>query len=477
MNRLRASYGTEHAPIRLSELIKSKELHEIRDDHRTFYVTDQTYRIHREILDLVEKRNQIPAKIINQDALDQVLRSSSKTPDDSQIMAIHMALTLNLCSIKGGPGTGKSFTLNLIAEYLRLTTPGCDIRTAAFSARLARATAFKCGTKGMTLHALTKTRPGEEINGGIPIDKRITNIQIDETFSMTDIMLNRVLVLTPLTTPIILAGDPKQILPIGNSLACHDLVATNSIPNITLTSSHRTGKNSHLTHQIRRIENGHMPRRGPGLEIITITNQTRAKSSQSKATCAAQIYQRMKAMNKSCIVLCPDQYGDAGHANINKLIAGHPTPELDDEIITIAADSRPRAIGEEPRWINGEKGIVTDAKNGEIEISFDDGKIEIFDQTSPVIALGYAMSGHRGQGLEYDTAVIILESRHIKQIDRQYLTSVLSRAPQCWIIADPGILEKTVAKDGTKSRPHIISTLVNQNKSNRHPADSSYNIS
>ncbi len=418
-------------------------------------VPERDYLVHREIVDLIGYRGAAwTARLPDRTGL--WFAQHRPRLDPRQRAAFEGFPKHGTVIVHGGAGTGKTAVMAAIADYLLQTEPKRRIIVSAFSARIAMATAARCKAEGFTTHALTGTKPGTDTYGGRTIPENVgAIILIDEAFASTPEMLLRILRLTPRSTRIGFFGDQGQILPIGQGRALHDLLAHNAIPNYQLLTSHRLGPRSHLSSQRDRILSGLPPLPGPGLRIIVNRENEGDRKGRASAVLAAKLFKASRANGYTCVVLAPTRFGFSGHIAINTLISGKPRPGEGDEVIAEAA--HPSGA-----WKNGERAIVVRYRYPAMTMAFEDGREVEADANDPTIALGYAMSGHRGQGLEYERSIVILDNAGRRLLTRQYLVSALTRAPDCVAIAEPGLLEYAISKDDLRHRPPILKSILDE---------------
>ena len=447
-----ARLGRQAGDAHVRSALASRSLRIVDTEDGRHIVPEAAYSVHERILEVIEARR---VAFRPPPPGDLAAWASRNHPDldADQREALRMVVLQGTCLMNGGPGTGKTRVLAAAAAYLRQAEPASRIVVTAFSARIAMSTARRCGAEGFTTHALTGTRPGTEMDNGRTIHASVGTIFLDEAFSTTPEMVLRLLRQAPREARVCLCGDETQILPIGGGRAVHDLLSSKALPGTTLRTSHRLGPGSHLAAQRDRIMSGLRPSQGDGLRIVSPSGGDPAERQRRKASWAAELYRGSRAAGLSCVVLTTTQFGPTGHVAINRAIAGCDRKAEGDEVITTAR--HPRGL-----WRNGQRGIVRSADGDALVVDFDDGMSVEADARDPTLALGYAFSGHRGQGLEYDRAVVILDMAGRKLLNRQYLVSTLSRARDCILIAEAELIAYAASRDDLRGRAAIMKSVL-----------------
>jgi exodeoxyribonuclease V alpha subunit len=459
---LSSRYGRNRAPEQLRVLLETKQLRLLDTDEGQRIINDRDYTLNEMILSAARSRGAVTMPPIPENIIRQTIESAAFQVTPEQEKAIRNALTNRLSIIIGGPGTGKSAILKLICQILnhKAHQPTCLV--AAFSARIAVKTADRCGTEGYTLHALTGTIPNSEQTFGQPINQTLAAVIIDEAFSVSPQMLSRLLAQVGWDTRLILVGDPGQMMPIEGGRTLHDLAQAGIVATTRLTLSHRlsgsepNSERSHLELQSDRLLDGFVPHSGPGLKIHTAHDDS---GGQLKARTAVRLFQGSVANGHTCVILTATRFGACGHIAINKLIVGNSMPSAGHELITTSRHP-------DNLWKNGEKCVVVAADEKMMELKFEDSKRVFCPRRHPGLAFGYAMSGHRGQGLEYDRVILILDRFGANLHSRQYVRSAITRAPSCIILTDPGLLERAAKRDDLNMRTPILKNIASRQNQN-----------
>ena len=199
--------------------------------------------------------------------LDRIEKREGIDLDDHQREAVYSAAGNGVLVITGGPGTGKTTTINAIIKYLEYE--GLEMRLAAPTGRAAKRMSEATGREAQTIHRML------ELSGG-PDDDRLrtqfernqdnpleTDVVIIDEMSMVDIyLMNALLKAIAVGTRLILVGDVNQLPSVGPGNVLKDIIDSECFQVVRLTKIFRQAlesdiiKNAHLINEGRQIELG-----------------------------------------------------------------------------------------------------------------------------------------------------------------------------------------------------------------------------
>lgn len=399
--------------------------------------------------------------------------------EDKQKQAITTALETGMLILTGGPGTGKTTTLNGIIELYE--RDGLKVALTAPTGRAAKRMSEITGKEAKTIHRLLEV---EWKDGDMPkFQRNLTNplpydaIIVDE-LSMVDIHLFASLLdAMKLGCRLIMVGDSDQLPAVGAGNVLHDLIDSGLIPVVALTEIFRQAMESLIVTNAHRIVKGENPELDINDNDFFFMNRPNVILTAStvidlytKRLPNAYGYDPLADIQ----ILCPSRKGEVGSVNLNNALQKriNPPDEFKNEFVRNGRVFRegdkvmqiknnydiPRVRNKEHGTgiFNGDIGILTQIKPAVrlMKIRFDDREaIYTFDHANQ-LELAYAVTVHKSQGSEYE-AVIIPACHVIPQLSyRNLLYTAVTRAKSKIIIV------------GTKE--DIYSMVANDKKIKRY---------
>ena len=397
--------------------------------------------------------------------LSKVENQASITLDEMQRKAVVEAVKNGVLVITGGPGTGKTTTINAIIRYFE--TEDMEILLAAPTGRAAKRMTEATGWEAVTIHRLLEL-------SGVPSDDRSTasferneenpleaDVIIIDEMSMVDIFLmNALLKAVSVGTRLILVGDINQLPSVGPGCVLKDIIRAGSCPVVQLTRIFRQASQSDI------IVNAHKINRG---EHVTLDNKSRdffflqrQDPNVILRVVLALVQEKMPryvdARPTDIQVLTPMRKGSLGVENLNEMLQRYlnpPSPEKNeketargrfregDKVMQIKNnyqiewEARNRygiAIDKGTGIFNGDMGIVQqiDLLAETMEVLFDDYRTVTYSfQMLEELELAYAVTIHKSQGSEYPAVVIPLLTGPRMLMNRNLLYTAVTRARSC----------------------------------------------
>ena len=397
--------------------------------------------------------------------LSKVEKQASITLDEMQRKAVVEAVKNGVLVITGGPGTGKTPTINAIIRYFE--TEDMEILLAAPTGRAAKRMTEATGWEAVTIHRLLEL-------SGVPSDDRSTasferneenpleaDVIIIDEMSMVDIFLmNALLKAVSVGTRLILVGDINQLPSVGPGCVLKDIIRAGSCPVVQLTRIFRQASQSDI------IVNAHKINRG---EHVTLDNKSRdffflqrQDPNVILRVVLALVQEKMPryvdARPTDIQVLTPMRKGSLGVENLNEMLQRYlnpPSPEKNeketargrfregDKVMQIKNnyqiewEARNRygiAIDKGTGIFNGDMGIVQqiDLLAETMEVLFDDYRTVTYSfQMLEELELAYAVTIHKSQGSEYPAVVIPLLTGPRMLMNRNLLYTAVTRARSC----------------------------------------------
>ena len=399
-------------------------------------------------------------------------------PDQRE--AILKAARSTVMLLTGGPGTGKTTTVNgILGLFDRL---GIKTVLAAPTGRAANRLKELCGREAATIHRLLETQYDPE-SGNLcfmhdesePL--KADAVVVDET-SMVDILLMAALLkaLKP-HCRLILVGDPDQLPSVGAGNLFSDLIRSGKVPTVRLTEIFRQARESLIIMNAHAINAGQLPE-------LTVKNKDffflqRRDMQRAVDTivdlCTRRLPQNMGIPADQIQVLSPTRKTDAGTAALNmRLQAALNPPSVDkqehkrgkilfrvgDRVMQIKNNydimwKKSEGFGVGTGVFNGDVGKVTDIDPGEetMTVVFDDRQVEYTFDLLGQLELAYAMTVHKSQGSEYRAVILSVSQANPYLLTRSILYTAVTRAKELLIlVGDPAVVQQMVENNRQSRR-------------------------
>ncbi|MCQ2460745.1 MAG: ATP-dependent RecD-like DNA helicase [Clostridia bacterium] len=345
--------------------------------------------------------------------------------------AIVTAVEKGVLILTGGPGTGKTTTLNGILELFE--NDGLNVVLCAPTGRAAQRMSEITGKEASTIHRLLEAERTSDDrmtfckNEQDPID---ADVVIVDELSMVDVVLfSALLSALPLGCRLIMVGDNDQLPAVGAGSVLHDLLESELLPVVELSEVFRQAMQSLIVSNAHAIVHGEEP------ELTRVDNDffhmERPSGSVAVGTIIDLYKNRLpKAYGYDPVrdieVLCPTKKGDCGSANLNRLLqeAVNPPAKGKEEIKSMARTFRE---GDKVmqiknnyniQWVkgkqkgegifNGDTGTLLEINRraGTMKIDFDGREALYPSETFKELELAYAMTVHKSQGSEFEAVIM-----------------------------------------------------------------------
>ncbi len=355
---------------------------------------------------------------------------------DNQKLAVQEAMTNGIYVITGGPGTGKTTTINSLIHIFNRY--GMKTVLAAPTGRAAKRITETSGFEAKTIHRLLEYNFSEN-EAAMRFNKNEENtiegdvIIVDE-MSMVDILLMNGLLkaITP-GTRLILVGDADQLPSVGAGNVLRDIINSEVIPFVKLNEIFRQARESLIVVNAHKINKGEYPDYNEKDKDFFFLRQS--NELQILETIKTLFHERLPKYYKECNpvrdiqILTPGRKGLLGTHHLNKELQqllnpaqSHISEKLikdklfreGDKVMQIKnnynAQWRKKDDFSEGQGIfNGDVGFIQkiDNEDGEMTVLFDDNKIVIYDFSQiEELELAYAVTVHKSQGSEFPIIIM-----------------------------------------------------------------------
>ena len=382
--------------------------------------------------------------------------------DEHQVQAVKEAVRNGLLVITGGPGTGKTTTINTIIRYFEME--GMDIFLAAPTGRAAKRMSETTGFEARTIHRMLELNGGMEGSAGFernetnPLE---TDLVIIDEMSMVDItLMNSLLKAIAPGTRLILVGDINQLPSVGPGSVLKDISQSEAFNVVMLTKIFRQASTSDIivnAHKINRgeevsLDNKSMDffflKRYEADIIINVVLQLVKQKLPKFVDATPYDIQVLTPMRKGLLGVerlngilqqylnPPDkskrekEHGDMVFREGDKVMQTKNNYQLEWEICTKFGLTVDKGMG----IFNGDMGIITEINDfaETLTVEFDEGrKVEYSYKLLDELELAYAITIHKSQGSEYPAVVIPLLSGPSMLMNRNLLYTAVTRARKC----------------------------------------------
>lgn len=411
--------------------------------------------------------------------IDREIENCEKTDGityaDLQKQAINSALTEGMLVLTGGPGTGKTTTLNAIIKILK--DKGKKVLLSAPTGRAAQRMSELTGDEAKTLHRLLEVSWDKHDNPVFNKNERnqlkCDALIVDEVSMVDTFIFESVMRALPLGCRLVLVGDSDQLPSVGPGNVLGDLIDSGIIPVVRLNEIFRQAQQSLIVTNAHKIVNGEMP-------VLSNTDkdffflQRNNKLDVTNVIIDLCVSRLPKAYGYSAFdniqVLSPSKKGELGTAELNSKLQNALNPKSDDkQEVTIG--SKTFRTGDKVmqiknnydiRWFkdngetgegifNGDIGIIEkiDKKTKIIKISFYDKTAAYTYESASDLDFAYAVTVHKSQGNEFDAVIIPMFQGPPQLYYRNLLYTAVTRAKKTLILV---------------GNPHTVEYMVNNNR-------------
>lgn len=382
--------------------------------------------------------------------------------DEHQMTAVKEAVRNGLLIITGGPGTGKTTTINTIIKYFEME--GLDIFLAAPTGRAAKRMSETTGFEARTIHRMLELNGGVDGAAGFERNEQNpleTDVVIIDEMSMVDIsLMHALLKAVAVGTRLILVGDVNQLPSVGPGSVLRDIIRSHECNVVMLTKIFRQASTSDIIVNAHKINQGEevmldnksmdffFLKRYDADVIISVVLQLIKQKLPKFVDATPYDIQVLTPMRKGLLgverlngilqrYLNPPspqkrekEHGDILFREGDKIMQTRNNYQLEWEIRTKYGLSVDKGTG----VFNGDMGIVREINDfaETMTVEFDEGRmVEYPYKLLDELELAYAITIHKSQGSEYPAVVIPLLSGPSMLMNRNLLYTAVTRARKC----------------------------------------------
>jgi exodeoxyribonuclease V alpha subunit len=379
-------------------------------------------------------------------ALPWVEAKTGKALSQSQRDAVGLVLSSKLAVITGGPGVGKTSTLDTILRIL--TAKAVRVLLAAPTGRAAKRMTEQTGIEAKTIHRLLEIDPkhgGFSRTEEIPLECDL--LVIDEA-SMVDVpLMNALTRAVPKHAALLLVGDVDQLPSVGPGQVLADLIASGRIPVARMTEVFRQAAESRIVTNAHRINSGHMPEAPTAGEPSDFYLVEIAEPEEGVAKLIEVVTNRIPRRFgldplRDIQVLAPMNRGVLGARNLNHELQRVLNPNPSDTIERFGWRFSPgdRVMETQNDYdrevFNGDLGSVLriDTDESALVVGFDDREVVYPFGELDTLVPAFATTIHKSQGSEYPAVVIPIVMAHYQMLARNLLYTGVTRGKRLVVL-------------------------------------------
>ncbi len=426
-----------------------------------------------------------------EDMMERRLRKVEETEqielDEMQHKAVIESIKHGLLVLTGGPGTGKTTTINTMIRFF--DSEGMSILLAAPTGRAAKRMTEATGYEAQTIHRLLEVNVNPEETDSVggfmrnrqnPLEADV--IIIDE-MSMVDLPLMHALLSAVVPgTRLVLVGDVDQLPSVGPGSVLKDIITSECFPVVTLTRIFRQAGESDIVVNAHKINAG---------EPVVLDNKSRdffflrRQDADTIIGVAIMLIQKklpryVGAQPSEIQVMTPTRKGLLGVERLNTILQRYLNPQdpkkteqeingrlfregdkvmqiknnyqLEWEVTTKFGLTVDKGVG----VFNGDMGVIREINQytENIEVEFDEGRrVKYGFDAVEELELAYAITVHKSQGSEYPAVIIPLLQGPRLLYNRNLLYTAVTRAKKCLtIIGSDTVFQEMIQNKNEQAR-------------------------
>ena len=420
--------------------------------------------------------------------LEKITKDSEMEQDELQYKAVWEAIQNGLFILSGGPGTGKTTTINTMIRYFE--QEGYDIYLAAPTGRAAKRMTEATGYEARTIHRML------ELNGALSDDDRRNvrferneenpleaDVVIIDEMSMVDLSLFQALLkaVTP-GTRLILVGDVDQLPSVGPGQVLRDIMKSGAFPMVVLQKIFRQAGESDIVvnaHHINKGEQIALDNKSKDFFLLE-RNDVNVVYKHMIQLIREKLPKYVNATEYEIQVLTPMRKGNLGVEVLNGILQRYLNPpdpgkkecqqgeiifregdkvmqirnnyQLEWEIVSRYGIPIDKGLG----IFNGDMGIVKEIResSSEVVVEYDEGRrvtypFSLLDE----LEHAYAITIHKSQGSEYPAVIMPLMGGPRMLFNRNLLYTGITRAKSCvTILGSSAVVREMIDNESENKR-------------------------
>lgn len=417
----------------------------------------------------------ITYKGTEEESRQRALLAAAKTKtelDEKQLEAVTRADSAGLFILTGGPGTGKTTTINTMITMFE--TEGLKIALAAPTGRAAKRMTEATGHEARTIHRLLEVSGDPEKgtvafgrNDDEPLEEDV--VIIDEV-SMVDIyLMASLLKAIPVGTHLVLVGDANQLPSVGPGRVLRDMIRSGMLPTVTLTTVFRQARESDIVMNAHKINRGERPVLDNHSRDFFFVRRARAEDIIREAITLVRdkLPRFVNADPADIQVMTPMKKGLVGTIRLNTVMQQYLNPESPgkrewtrgdmifregDRVMQVRNNYQMEwtvrgrygaAVDTGTGIYNGDMGVIRkiDPLTDLMTVEFDEHRCVDYEKEDlDQLELAYAVTIHKAQGSEYPAVIIPMLRGPRMLMNRNLIYTAVTRARKLVVlVGDPQV--------------------------------------
>lgn len=436
------------------------------------------------------------ADVVLKHRISSIEKNTDLVLDDMQKMAVMEAARNGVTILTGGPGTGKTTTINAMIHFFE--SEEMDIFLAAPTGRAAKRMAEATGYEAQTIHRLLEVNgnPEEETRNGFQRNQEnpleADAIIVDE-MSMVDLPLMYALLdaIVP-GTRVVFVGDGNQLPSVGPGSVLKDMIDSGCFPTVKLTKIFRQAGESDIVMNAHKIQRGEpvvldnksmdfffLKRQDPNVIISVLITLIQKKlppyvdakpydiqvlTPMRKGLLGVERLNRIlqEYLNPAADGKKEKEYGDRIFREGDKVMQIKNNYQLEWEVATKYGMTIDKGLG----IFNGDMGIIRTINTYEetVTVEFDEHRLVKYPYNLlEELELAYAITIHKAQGSEYPAVVIPLLQGPRQLFHRNLIYTAVTRARKCvTLVGSDAVFQQMIQNTNEQERNTSLSERIKE---------------
>ena len=410
--------------------------------------------------------------------VDEMERRQGITYAPQQRQAVVLAAQEGVVLLTGGPGTGKTTTVQaIVGLYEKM---GMDVLLLAPTGRAAQRLGEVCGADAQTIHRALGMAYNE-LTGEVTFRKNASDpleadaVIVDE-MSMVDLQLMCAL-LTALRPGcrLVMVGDPDQLPSVGAGNVLGDMLRSGAIPVVALREIFRQAEQSAIIRNAHAVNMGMPPRLESNQgDFFFLCRRTADRLVQTVVELVkTRLPEKMGITADQIQVLCVTRKGETGTVSMNRALQAALNPPAvgkrqkawGDLVLRVGDRVMQTKNNYDVIWekedgtmgtgiFNGDVGVIADIDpSGElITLRFDDRTVVYTADLLGQLDMAYAITVHKAQGSEYRCAVLVSAPAAPSLMVRGVLYTAITRARELLVLVGDDTVPGKMAENDRQQR-------------------------